>query len=132
MVFLFSFLYNKNAVIEPPPKAAAEFTAEMQGEVMGIGKISLEKWDLSPITRQTERISLSYFPAHKFNFITPFQGARRVHGHSVGTTCPFCVSAASAFREGVSAECIAMKPGIALVKKRARRRSGKRNAAPVF
>ena len=53
MVFPLFFLYNKNAAIEPPPKTAAEFAAEMQVEKMEICKISLDKWDLSRIIRQT-------------------------------------------------------------------------------
>ena len=34
-------------------------------------------------------ISLSFFPAYNQNFITPFQGARCVHGFSVGVARPF-------------------------------------------
>ena len=80
MVFPLFFLYNKNAAIEPPPKTAAEFAAEMQVEKMEICKISLEKWVLSRIIRQTDSsISLFFFPAYNQNFITPFQGARCVH-----------------------------------------------------
>lgn len=55
---------------------------------MGIYKIGLDKRKLSPIIRQTDSsISLSFFPAH--NFITPDQGARCVHGFSVGVARPF-------------------------------------------
>ena len=100
MVFPLFFLYNKNAAIEPPPKTAAEFAAEMQVEKMEICKISLEKWVLSRIIRQTDSsISLFFFPAYNQNFITPFQGARCVHGFSVGGVRPFCVLAAPAFGE---------------------------------
>ena len=100
MVFPLFFLYNKNAAIEPPPKTAAEFAAEMQVEKMEICKISLDKWDLSRIIRQTDSsISLSFFSAYNLTFITPFQGARCVHGHSVGGARPFCVLAAPAFWE---------------------------------
>jgi hypothetical protein len=64
----------------------------MQGEKMGIYKIGLDKRGQFPIIRQTDRqtdssISLSFFPAH--NFITPDQGARCVHGFSVGVARPF-------------------------------------------
>ena len=34
-------------------------------------------------------ISLSFFSAYNQNFITPFQGARCVHGFSVGVARPF-------------------------------------------
>ena len=55
MVFPLFFLYNKNVAIEPPPKTAAEFAAEMQGEKMGIYKIGLDKRGQFPIIRQTDR-----------------------------------------------------------------------------
>ena len=42
------------------------------------------------LDRQTDRINLSFFPAH--NFITPFQRARCVHGCSVEAARPFCAT----------------------------------------
>ena len=72
---------------------------------MEIYKISLDKWDLSPIIRQTDRqtdssrISLSFFPAYNQSFLTLFQGTCCVHGHSVGGARPFCALANPAFGE---------------------------------
>ena len=84
MVFPLFFLYNQNAVMELPPETAAESTAEMQGEEMRIYQIGFDKWDVSRIMGQADRRGLSFPPAHTFNFITPFQGTRCVHGFSVG------------------------------------------------
>ena len=84
MVFPLFFLYNQNAVMELPPETAAESAAEMQGEEMKICRIRLDKWDVSRIMGQADRRGLSFLPAHTFNFITPFQGTRCVHGFSVG------------------------------------------------
>ena len=55
---------------------------------MRIYKNPPDKRGFYPIIRQTDSsISLSFFPAH--NLITPDQGARCVHGFSVGVARPF-------------------------------------------
>ena len=55
MVFHFSFLYNRSAVMEPPPKPAAEPAVSNAGrEAMEIYKISLDKWGAIP-HNQTDR-----------------------------------------------------------------------------
>ena len=127
MVFPLFFLYNKNAAIEPPPKTAAEFAAEMQVEKMEICKISLDKWVLSRIIRQTDRqtdssISLSFFPAYNQNFITPFQGARCVHGFSVGGVRPFASWRLRRLGRGGVRSVYSSETRVALVKERVKQR----------
>ena len=90
---------------------------------MEICKLILDKWDLSRIIRQTDRqtdssISLSFFPAYNQNFITPFQGARCVHGHSVGGVRPFCVLSAPAFGERGVRSVYSHETRVAMVKER--------------
>lgn len=85
---------------------------------MEICKISLDKRDFSPIIRQTDSISLSFFPAYKKNLITPFQGARCVHGYSVGGARPFCVLKGPAFGERGVRRVYSHETRVALVKER--------------
>ena len=121
MVFPLFFLYNNNAAIQPPPKTAAEPAAEMQGEKMEICKISFDKRDFFRIIRQTDRqdkISLSSFPAYNQNFITPFQGTRCVHGHSVGGARPFAFWQLRRLGRGGVRSVYSHETRVALVKER--------------
>ena len=113
MVFPLFFLYNKNAAIEPPPKTAAEFAAEMQVEKMEICKISLDKWDLSRIIRQTDRqqhksVLFSCVQSKFHNAVS--RGALRPRFFR-GRGAPFLrLGGSGVWGEGVSEACIAMKP----------------------
>ena len=64
-------------------------------------KASLDKWDLSRMIctirrSETDRVCLSFFPAHYFKSIPLLQGPRCVRDHSVDAARPFCVLAAPA------------------------------------
>ena len=49
---------------------------------MKVYRKGLDKWDLTPIIRQTDKVSLSVFPA--LNFILPYKRTCCVHRFSVG------------------------------------------------
>lgn len=112
MVFPIFFLYNKIVVIAPPPGEAAEFAAELQGEAMGIYKISLDKRDLSPIIRQTEqdRISLSFFSCVQVQLHNAVsRGALRPRSFRGRGASFLRFGSSGVLGEGVSEACIAAK-----------------------
>ena len=63
-------------------------------------------------------ISLSFFPAYNQNFITPFQGTRCVHGHSVGGARPFAFWQLRRLGRGGVRSVYSHETRVALVKER--------------
>ena len=83
---------------------------------MKVYKKGLDKWDLTPIIRQTDKVSLSVFPA--LNFILPYKRTCCVHRFSVGVVRPFLFGNPRDYRKGGVRSCAAIGLCMAVIKNR--------------